>query len=114
MFPVTCNNASKITVNAAPDGKLDGPLRIRVDSGDGTFEQDPASPNSFKAVSGAAVFNPDEPESTVGITVYKISGDVRAGAEESLIEEDVVFTVTAVPEAEATTFGFSVGAIELK
>jgi hypothetical protein len=114
MFPVTCDNASKIIVNATPNGRLDGALRIRVDSGDGTFEQDPATPNSFKAVSGAAVFDPNDPASTVGITVYKVSGDVRAGADESLIEEDVVLTVTAVPEPEATNLGFSVGAVEPK
>lgn len=114
MFPVSCTNAEKITVNASPNGRLDGALRVRVDSGDGTFEQTPASPNSFKAVSGTAVFDPNDPASTVGITVYKVSGDVRQGSAESLIEEDVVLTVSAVPEAEATNLGFSVGAVEPK
>lgn len=113
MFPVTCDNQSKITINCQPDGKLDGPLRIEVLSGDGTFEQDANAPLSFKAVSGTDVFDATTSD-TVGITVLRVSADVRTGPDELLIEEDVVLTVTAVPEPEATTLGFSVGAIEKK
>ena len=114
MFPVTCDNFSKITVNSSPDGTLDGPLRVTVTSGDGTFEQDPATPLSVKFVSGTAVADPADPTSAAGQTVYRVEGDVRSGPDVVLIGDDVVLTVTARPPAEATTLGFSVGAVEPK
>lgn len=111
MFSATCTDRQKITINANPDGKLDGPLRVTITSGDGTVEQDPATPNSFKAVSGTAVFDPADPTSTAGQTVYHVAADVRSGPDEVLIEEDVVLTVTA---QEATSLGFTTGAVEPK
>jgi len=114
MFAATCDNASEIQINANPDGKLDGPLRISVVSGDGTFSQDPAEPNSFWAKSGTAVIDEADPTGAAGQTVYAVAGDARKGPEEVLLEDTVVLTVTAVPEPEATTLGFSSGATRPK
>jgi hypothetical protein len=113
MFPVTCDNASKITVNFAPDGAIDGPLEFEVISGDGSFEYDPAVQLSCKAVSGTAVFDSTTSD-TVGITVIRVTADVQKGAERQTITEDVVLTVSAVPIPNATSFGMSAGAIEPK
>jgi hypothetical protein len=114
MFSVSCDNASKITVNFAPDGRLDGPIEFAVVSGDGDFEYDPdTAPLSMKAVSGSDVFDSTTSD-TVGLTVIRATADVRKGPGRETITEDIVLTVTAVPEAEATTLGMSVGAIEKK
>ena len=113
MFAVTCDNASKRIVNFAPDGAIDGPLEFETVSGDGGFEYDPASPLTFKAVSGTAVFDSTTSD-TIGITVIRVTGDVRTGPDRQTITEDVVLTVTAVPIPEATTFGMSAGAAEPK
>lgn len=101
MFSVTTDNKSKITVTATPDGPIDGPLRVTVQDGDGTVEQDPATPLSFKAVSG----------SIAGQTHYLVEGDVRAGADVSLISEVVEYTVSA---AEAKSLGMAAGPVEPK
>lgn len=101
MLSIQCTNKEKKTVIAEPDGPIDGALRITVQSGDGTFEQDPAKPLEFKAVSGPIA----------GQTVYLVEADVKAGAEEKLIQETVELTVDA---AEATGFGFREGPTELK
>jgi len=113
MFPVTCDNASKITINLAPDGAIDGPLEIEIVSGDGTFEYDPAKQLTLKAVSGTAVFD-SATSDTVGITVLRVTGDVQKGAGRETITEDIVLTVSAVPVPNATTFGMSTGLIEPK
>lgn len=101
MLELACNNRQKVTVTASPDGPLDGALRVSVTAGDGTVEQDPATPNTFKAVSGTIA----------GETRYLVQGDTRAGVDENLIEEEVVLTVSA---AEATGFGLVAGAVEPK
>ena len=101
MLSATCNNRQKVTINASPDGPLDGALRVSVQEGDGTVEQDPSTPLSFKAVSGPIA----------GQTKYLVEGDVRAGDEVVLISEVVELTVSA---AEATSFGLSAGATEPK
>lgn len=101
MLNIATNNKEKITVTAAPNGPIDGALRITVQDGDATFEQDPATPLAFKAVSGAVA----------GQSHYLVEGDVRAGAEVVLISEVVEYTVS---QAEATAFGLSAGAVEPK
>jgi hypothetical protein len=101
MLPVACNNKQKVTINASPDGPLDGALKITITEGDGTFEVDPNTPLSFKAVSGPIA----------GQTKYLVEADVRAGTDVVLISEVIELTVSS---AEATSLGFSVGAIELK
>jgi hypothetical protein len=101
MLSVSCNNRQKITITATPDGPIDGALRVSVTEGDGTVEQDPATPLSFKAVSGTIA----------GQTKYLVEADVRAGADESLISEVVELTVSA---AEAKSLGMAAGAVEDK
>lgn len=101
MLSIACDNRQKVTVIATPDGPLDGPLRVTVQSGDGTVEQDPATPLQFKAVSGVIA----------GQTVYLVEGDALAGAGEVLIPETVELTVSA---AAATSLGMAQGATELK
>ena len=113
MFPVSCDNASQITINLAPDGVIDGALEFEKVSGDGDFLYDPANQLTFKAVSGTEVFDANTSD-TVGITVIRVTGDVRKGPDRQTITEDVVLTVTEVPVPEATTFGMSTGAIEPK
>jgi hypothetical protein len=101
MHSVSCNNRQKVTVTASPDGPIDGALRVTVQDGDGTFEQDPASPLSLKVVSGTIA----------GQTHYLVEGDVRAGAEVVLISEVIELTVSS---AEARSFGLATGAVEDK
>jgi hypothetical protein len=113
MFPVSCDNASKITINLKPDGVIDGPLELAVVSGDGTFEYDPTQQLTLKAVSGTAVFDATTSD-TIGLTVIRVTGDVRKGPDRQTITEDIVLTVTPVPVPEATTFGMSAGAVEPK
>jgi hypothetical protein len=113
MFPVSCDNASKITINLSPDGAIDGALELEVVSGDGTVEYDPTKQLTFKVVSGTAVFDSTTSD-TVGITVIRVTGDVKKGPDRETITEDVVLTVTAVPVPDATTFGMRAGAVEPK
>jgi hypothetical protein len=113
MFPVTCDNASKITVNFAPDGVIDGPIEFEVLSGDGSFEYDPATQLTCKAVSGTAVFDATTSD-TVGITVIRVTADVQKGPGRETITDDIVLTVSAVPVPNATTLGMSSGVIEPK
>lgn len=105
---VTCNNESKITVNCNPvtlpagnPANVDGQLTITVQSGDGTFEYDPATPLQFKAVSGTLL----------GDTVYNVSGDADLGAGVRTISDLATLTVTS---AEAGGFGFTAGPVEPK
>jgi hypothetical protein len=104
---VSCTNEEKVTINAAPQsssGKpatIDGPLVVTVVSGDGTVEQDPTSPLSFKAVSGDSASE----------TVYDVAGDADMGAGVVTIHDTVTLTVTS---AVAANFGLSVGVTEAK
>lgn len=106
-LPITCTNEEQVVVNAKPQtssGKpasIDGALVIAVLSGDGTFLQDPASPLSFKAVSGE----------TASDTVYDVSGDADLGAGVVTIHDTVTLTVTS---AVAANFGLSAGVTEPK
>lgn len=106
-FNVACNNESKITVILTPltpeknPTTIDGPLTITVQSGDGTFSQDPAKPLEFKAISGAFLAD----------TVYLVSGDGDMGAGVATIQDTVTLTVGS---ANAASFGFSAGVIEAK
>lgn len=107
MVDVACNTEQKVKITASPktaSGKpaaLDGPLRISVTAGDGTFTQDPAEPNAFYVVSG------DGP----GETRYRVEGDADLGTDEKLISDEVVLTVTGV---QAESFGLTVGSPEPK
>jgi hypothetical protein len=101
MFAIACDNRQKVTVVATPNGPIDGALRVTVQSGDGDFAQNPATPLSIDFLSGTIA----------GQTQYLVEGDVRAGAEVVLISEVVELTVSA---AEATGFGLAVGSISLK
>lgn len=115
-LPVACNNTEMITVictpltgpvSGFPGGKpaeLDGPLRVSVQSGDGTFSQDPLFPLQFKAISGELLAD----------TVYLVEGDadLLSGASEvELIQDTVVLTVTG---ARARFLGLAPGIIEPK
>lgn len=107
MLSIACNNEQKVTVNAAPQsasGKpatIDGALTVTVQSGDGTVEQDPASPLSFKAVSGDGL----------GDTVFLVEGDADLGAGVVTIQDTVTLSVTS---AVAANFGLSAGVTEPK
>lgn len=101
---IACNNEQKVPVTAAPtsaNGRpapVDGALTITVQSGDGTFLQDPASPLVFDAVSG------DAP----GDTVYLVEADADMGPGDPVLIQDLV-TLT-VTSAVAANFGFTSGA----
>lgn len=107
MLQIACTNDQKVTVVATPktDGgrpaAIDGALRVTVQSGDGTFEQDPATPLQFKAVSG------DAP----GVTSYLVEADADLGAGVVLIQDIVELTVTG---AQASNFGLAAGPVEPK
>jgi hypothetical protein len=107
MLAVACNNAEKVTVTATPvtssgrPARFDGALKLTVQSGSGTFEQDPATPNRFKAVSG------DDP----GTTVYLVEADVDLGAGVTNISDTVELTVTG---ENAAAFGLAAGVVEPK
>lgn len=98
-----CSNEEKVPVTAAPvtstgrPAQIDGALSVVVASGDGTVEQDPATPLSFNAVSG------DAP----GDTVYTVSADADLGA--GVVTLSDTFTLT-VSGANAASFGLSAGA----
>jgi hypothetical protein len=107
MLSVACSNEEKVTVTANPQtssgrpARFDGALVVEVQSGDGTVEQDPATPNAFKAVSG----------DVAGQTVYLVKGDTDLGAGTVHIEETVELTVSG---AAAASFGLVAGVIEPK
>jgi hypothetical protein len=108
MLNVACSNEQKVPVTASPvtssgrPAQVDGPLRVTVQSGDGTIEQDPAFPLVFKAVSGDAA----------GDTVYVVEADANLDPNEvTTITDTVVLTVTS---ATAASFGLAAGAPEPK
>lgn len=104
---VACSNEQKIPVIATPQtaggrpAQIDGALRVTVQSGDGTVEQDAAKPLEFKAVSG------DAP----GDTVYLVEADADLGSGVQNISDLVTLTVTS---ATAANFGLSAGVPEPK
>ncbi len=100
---IACSNEEKVVGNklqpmsaGGHPAQVDGALRIEVQSGDGTFAQDPASPLVFDAISGDALAD----------TVYLVSADADLGAGVELIQTTVTLTVTG---AKASAFGFSGG-----
>lgn len=113
-FNVICDNTQKILLTAAPTyvdpntgalvpAQIDGPLRVEVQSGDGTFSQDPADPLSFFAISGAGL----------GDTVYGVSADGDLSPSVNDITETVTLTVSAAPPPptpQASAFGFTAAA----
>jgi len=107
MLSIASTNEQKVPVTAVPvtsSGKpaqVDGPLRVTVVSGTGTVEQDPATPLTFKAVSG----------DTPGTTVYLVEADADLGAGQVLIQDTVTYEVSG---AQAASFGLVSGAAESK
>lgn len=104
---IACTTEEQVPVTASPvtsggrPAQIDGPLRITVQSGSGTFSQDPAFPLVFKAIS------PDVADETV----YGVAADADLGAGEVLISD----TVTAnFSSAAAATFGLAAGPAEPK
>lgn len=104
---IACSNEEKVPVTASPvtatgkPAQVDGALTITVLSGEGTFEQDPAFPLVFKAVSG------DNP----GETVYLVEADADLGAGITTISDTVTL---AVASATAASFGLAAGVAEPK
>lgn len=113
---IGCTNLEMVTVICTPrtaptpgfpDGKpaeLEGPLRISVQSGDGTFTQDPLFPLQFKAVSGDLIAD----------TVYLVEGDadLLTGADHiDEIQDTVILTVAG---ARARNLGLAQGITEPK
>lgn len=104
---VACTNEQQVPVTATPrtasgrPAQVDGPLRVTVQSGDGTVLQDPATPLVFRAVSG------DAP----GVTEYLVEADADLGAGTTLIQDTVTLTVTS---ETATNFGLAGGTPEPK
>lgn len=107
MVEINSTNEEKVKLTATPltaaghPAAIDGALRITVQSGDATFTQDPAEPNSFFAVSG------DAP----GDTVYLVEADADLGAGVTLIQDSVTYHVAG---AAAASFGLSASAPEPK
>jgi len=107
MLSIACTNEEKVTVTANPvtaaghPASFDGALKVTVTEGDGTVEQDPAFPNSFKAVSG----------DIAGQTKYLVEADVDLGEGVTNIQETVELTVST---AAAASFGLAVGVTEPK
>jgi len=105
---VACSNeemvvgcaATPLTSGGKP-AQIDGALKITVQSGDGTFAQDPASPLNFDLISGDAIAD----------TVYLVEADADLGAGVETIQDTVTLTVTS---AHAKNFGFSAGVVQPK
>jgi hypothetical protein len=100
---VACTNEQMVPITAAPTSQsgnpapIDGALRVTVQSGDGSVVQDPATPLTFMAVSGAAL----------GDTVFLVEADADMGAGSQTIQDLVTLSVTG---AVAANFGFTAGA----
>ena len=100
-------NEEKIRVTANPTtargapALLDGPLRVSVISGNGSFDQAALAPNEVYLVS------PDVP----GDTTYLIEGDTDLGAGVQLIQDTVTLQVTG---ALAQNLGLFAGPPEPK
>lgn len=111
---IACTNEQKVTVICTPitgpapgfpggrPAGIDGALKVTVQSGDGTVEQDPNFPLRFKAVSGESL----------GDTVYLVEADADLGAETvETISDLVTLTVTG---ARARNLGLQAGPVEPK
>jgi hypothetical protein len=87
---VTITNVQKIDITASPTtgsgkpAKLDGPLKVTVQSGDSTVTQDPANPLMFTLVSS----------DTPGDTVYLVDGDADLGSGVEDIQDTITLHVT--------------------
>ena len=108
MLKVACTNEEKVVGNTAQPvtaggrpAQIDGALRITVQSGDGTFAQDPAFPLVFDLISGEALAD----------TVYLIEADVDLGSGTELIQDTATLTVSG---AKATSFGLVAGNVQPK
>lgn len=104
---VNITNEEKVKVTAAPvtstgrPAQLDGALTVSVVSGDSTFTQDAAEPNSVFLVSS----------DTPGTTIYLIEADADLGAGIVFIQDTVAIHVAG---AMAAALGLTVGAPEAK
>ena len=103
-FPITSPTDQQIDVTVfgtatAADGSVTHvdlrSIRVAVESGDGTFTQDPATPMVFTAKAAGAE----------GETVYTVTGTQQNGPE---VSDTVVYTVTAAEQGGnvATGLGF--------
>lgn len=87
---VTITNVQKVDVTANPTtasgrpAKLDGALKVTVQSGDSTVTQDPANPLMFTLVSS----------DTPGDTVYLVDGDADLGSGVEDIQDTITLHVT--------------------
>lgn len=94
MLNTSCTVEEKVLVHLNPvtkggrPAKLDGPIVVSVQSGEGTFEVQPDG-LSFFAIS------PDVP----GETVYLVDGDADLGAGVIDIQDNVTLTATGVNAA---------------
>jgi hypothetical protein len=107
MLGIASSTEEKVKVTAAPvtasnkPARFDGALSVSVQSGDGTFSQDAAEPNSFYAISG------DAP----GTTVYLIEADADLGAGVITLQDTVEYEVAGV---NAASYGLTAGTPEPK
>lgn len=98
-----CTTEEKVPVTASPKtaagnpAQVDGALKVTVQSGEGTVEQDPAKPLEFFAVSS----------DTPGTTEYLIEADADLGAGVEAISDTLTLVVSG---AKAANFGVSTGA----
>ena len=97
---IACTDEEKVAVTATPltskgkPAKIDGALKVTIQSGDGTVEQDAASPLSFNAVSGDLLAD----------TVYLVEADADLGAGVVTVSDTVTLTVGS---ATAASLGFT-------
>jgi len=97
----TCTNAEKVPVNIIPvdiRGKkapVDGPIRVTVQSGDGTVT--PVDAENFLLISGDAI----------GDTIYLVEADPDSGYGVDVISDTITLTVTSSP---AVAFEITAGA----
>jgi hypothetical protein len=113
MLEITITSDQKIPVTAVPvtaSGRaaaLDGPLRVRVMSGNATFTQDPASPLTVMLVSEDVVA-----PGTVSDTVFEVDGDANLDPNVDEIIPDQVTLHVVSPKAAA--LGLVAGTAVLK
>lgn len=104
---VTSSNEQQVPITATPmtasgrPAQVDGPLRITVQSGEGTFLQNPGEPLVFRVVSS----------DTPGTTEYLVEADADLGEGVRLIQDTVTYTVTS---ETASSFGLAAGSPEPK
>lgn len=105
---VACTNEEMVTGCAATPmtaggrpAQIDGALKITVQSGDGTFAQNPDFPLNFDLISGDALAD----------TVYLIAADADLGSGVKNIQDTVTLTVSG---ANAANFGLVAGVVKPK